>query len=355
MDRSITLDWLQVPLREPFRISNGAVAVKDAIVVSYSADGVTGYGEASPMSGSFYSSETPESSWQALIRLAPEVLRDPCVDLDSVVAGEAFAKAGMVGALLDRELGAAAIPLWQWLGSTPRPVPSGVAIGIFDTAEELLERVRNYVAQGYRRVKVKIQPGWDLEPVSRIREQFPHTPLMVDANAAYTIADLAVFRELDRFGLMMYEQPLARHALEEMAELSRAVRTPVCADESAETMAMLEEIIRLGSARIINVKIQRVGGIRRAVEMHDRAMEAGLECWVGTMPELGIASVEAVHLATLPNFVYPTDVEASDRWYTDDVIDPAISISPDGFLQPLAVRVLPEKLERYRVRHETLR
>ena len=265
MDRSITLDWLQVPLREPFRNSNGSVAIKDAIVVSYSAGGVTGYGEASPMAGSFYSSETPESSWQALTRLAPEVLRDPCVDLDGVVAGEAFAKAGMVGALLDRELRAAAIPLWQWLGSTPRPVPSGVAIGLFDTVEELLERVRNYVAQGYRRVKVKVQPGWDLEPVSRIREQFPHTPLMVDANAAYTVADLAVFRELDRFGLMMYEQPLARHALEEMAELSRSVRTPVCADESAETMAMLEEIIRLGSARIINVKIQRVGGIRRAV------------------------------------------------------------------------------------------
>ena len=139
MDRSITLDWLQGPLREPFRISNGAVAIKDAIVLSYSAGGVPGYGEASPMAGSFFCSETPESSWQALVGLAPEVLRDPCVDLDSVIAGEAFAKAGMVGALLDRELRAAKMPLWQWLGSTPRPVPSGVAIGIFDTAEELVE------------------------------------------------------------------------------------------------------------------------------------------------------------------------------------------------------------------------
>jgi O-succinylbenzoate synthase len=289
------------------------------------------------------------------MQLAPAVLRDPGVELDSVLEGEAFAKAGMVGALLDRELRAAGVPLWQWLGSTCRPVPSGVAIGIFNTIDELLDRVRKYVAQGYRRVKIKIRPGWDIEPVSRIREEFPTIPLMADANAAYTIADLPVFRELDRFGLIMYEQPLARHALEDLAVLSRSVHTPVCADESAESMAMLEEIIRLGSARIINVKIQRVGGIRRAKQMHDRAFEAGLGCWVGTMPELGIGSMEAVHLATLPNFIYPTDVEASERWFTDDVIEPAISITPDGFLQSQTAAVVPEKLERYRIRRETLR
>ena len=355
MDRSITLDWVQVPLKEPFRISNGAVAVKDAIVVSYRQDGVTGYGEASPMSGAFYSSETPESSWGALEKLAPVVLANPCVDLDTVVEGEAFAKAGMVGALVDRELRASGRPLWQWLGSTDRPVPSGVAIGIFDTIDELLERVALYVGQGYRRVKIKIQHGWDVEPVSRVRERFPDTPLMVDANAAYTISDLPVFRELDRFGLMMYEQPLGRHALEEMAELSRSVRTPVCADESAESQEMLERMIELGSAKIINIKIQRVGGIRKAKRMYDRAYEAGLPCWMGTMPELGIASAEAVHLATLPNFLYPTDVEASSRWYTDDVIEPEITISPDGFLQPQTVSVSAQKVERYRIKHATVK
>ncbi len=347
---SISLHWVQIPLHEPFRISSGAVALKDALVVEYRRDGVTGWGEASPMGGAFYSKETPESTWAALQLLLPAVLRDPGVALDEVVEGEAFAKAGVVGALVDWEIRSRGIPLWQWLGSTLRPVPSGVAIGIYDTVEELLDRVARYVREGYRRVKIKIQPGWDVEPVSRVRERFPHTPLMVDANAAYTIEHLPVFRELDRFGLMMFEQPLGRHDLEGMAELSRSVKTPVCADESAESIEMLEKLIELKGAAIINIKIQRVGGIRNAKRMYDRATEAGLACWMGTMPELAIASAEAVHLATLPNFGYPTDVEASARWFTDDLTDPPILIDADGFLQPRTVEVSPAKLERYTVR-----
>ncbi|MGH9722160.1 MAG: enolase C-terminal domain-like protein, partial [Bryobacteraceae bacterium] len=224
-------------------------------------------------------------------------------------------------------------------------------IGIFDTLDELLERVEIYTRQGYRRTKIKIQPGWDIEPVRRIRDEFPETPLMVDANAAYTIADLPLFREMDRFRLMMYEQPLGRHALDEMAELSREVNTPVCADESAESLDALERIIKLDAAGIINVKIQRVGGIKNAVRMHDRAREAGLACWVGTMPELGVASAEAIQLATLPNFLYPTDVEASARWYVDDLVDPLIEIDRAGVLHPQQVSVNCEKLDRYRVRH----
>jgi O-succinylbenzoate synthase len=152
--------------------------------------------------------------------------------------------------------------------------------------DELLERVARYLEDGYQRVKIKIQPGWDVEPVQRVHERFPDTPLMVDANAAYTIADLDVFRELDRFELMMYEQPLGRHALGDMAELARSVKTPVCADESAESLEMLEKLIELRAASIVNIKIQRVGGIHNARRMHDRCLEAGLPCWAGTMPEL---------------------------------------------------------------------
>ena len=355
MDRSITLDWVQVPLIEPFRISSGAVAVKDAIVVSYTRGGVTGYGEASPMAGAFYSSETPESTWAALGALARAVVRDPQVDLDSVVPGEAFAKAGMVGALVNHGLRVSGTALFEWLGAVYRKVPSGVAIGIFDTTDELVERVGRFVAQGYRRVKVKIQPGWDLDPLSRIREKFPDVPLMVDANAAYTIADLPLFREMDRFRLMMYEQPLGRHDFEQLAELSRTVSTPVCADESAESMETLERMIALKSVKIVNVKIQRVGGIRNAKRMHDRAQAAGLACWVGTMPELGIASVEAVHLGTLPNFVYPTDVEASARWYTDDIVEPLLDIDAEGYLTPQPLRVSEAKIERYRIKRAEFR
>jgi O-succinylbenzoate synthase len=177
-----------------------------------------------------------------------------------------------------------------------------VAIGIYDTVEELLARVERF----WR----KAIAGQSQDPAGMGRRAAePHSgeisdiPLMVDANAAYQISDLPIFRELDRFHLMMYEQPLGRHALEDSAELARSVRTPVCADESAESMEMLEKIIDLRSAQIINIKIQRVGGIHMARRMHDRAMQAGLKCWVGTMPELGIASAEAVHLGTLRIFV----------------------------------------------------
>jgi O-succinylbenzoate synthase len=353
MDK-ITLHWIRIPLHEPFRISNGSIAEKDSIVVEVQDGPWTGFGEASPMAGSFYSSETPQSTWAALEqRLVPWALDggrgEPPDD-------EPFARAGLDGALHDLECHRTGEPLWARFGSAgPRPIPSGVAIGIFDTIEELLERVGRFTAAGYRRVKIKIQPGWDLEPVRSVRERFPRLNLMVDANAAYTIRDRDLFRELDRFGLMMYEQPLGREALDEMAELQRSVATPVCADESAESLHALERIIALGAARIINIKIQRVGGLDRARRMHDRSQGAGLDCWLGTMPELAIASAQGLHLATLPGFTYPTDVEASERWYVDDLTDPLLEIDAQGYLHlPLGVgsgfAVERSKLERYAIR-----
>ncbi|HYM09174.1 MAG TPA: o-succinylbenzoate synthase [Bryobacterales bacterium] len=353
----IILHWVQIPLLEPFRISNGSVAVKDSIVVEVQAEACGGFGEASPMAGSFYSAETPESTWQALAeRLAPAVMEGGFqAALVNGPPGEPFAKAGLDGALWDHACWRTATPLWQMLGSALRPIPSGVAIGIFDTIDELLDRVARYRAQGYQRVKIKIQPGWDLEPVRAVRERFGGIPLMADANAAYAAKDIPLFEELDRFGLMMYEQPLAKDALEEMAELQRRVRTPVCADESAEP-ENLERIITLGAARIINIKIQRVGGLGPAIAMHDKARAAGLGCWLGTMPELGIASAQGLHLATFPGFVYPTDVEASARWYCDDLVEPSIDIDERGFLHippgpGSGFAVSREKLERYTIKN----
>lgn len=360
----ITLRRVAIPLHEPFRISNGAVSVKESLIVEIERDGRSGFGEAAPMPGSFYSPETPESSWTELEQhLIPVLLglkwshpREVAARLHDA-STDAFARAGIEGACWDLYCRETGKPLWEALGSQERPIPSGVAIGLYDTIEELIQRVGRYLAEGYRRVKIKIQPGWDVEPVSAIRDRFGDIPLMTDANAAYTIADAPVFEGLDRFGLMMFEQPLAGGALEDMAELQRRVQTPICADESAESLEAIETIIRLGSARIVNIKVQRVGGLSPALAMYERARLAGMGIWLGTMPELGIASAQGLHLATLPGFNYPTDVESSERWFVDDLLDPPLEIDKDGWLHipegpGSGYAVSREKLERYTVQSE---
>ena len=360
--KSIALHHVRVPLIEPFRISNGVIAEKDAILIEViTGDEVVGWGEASPMSGAFYSQDTPESAWAALSSsLIPAVFNAGAIDVRSFYKlmraqpGDAFAKAGLEGALWDACAKTLRLPLYEFLGARARPIPSGVAIGIYDRVEDLLERVTRFTAQGYRRVKIKIEPGWDVEPVSTIRARFPDLPLMVDANAAYSIADTRVFCELDAYGLMMIEQPLAREAHAEAGELQRQLRTPLCADESAESTTALASLIENKAARIINIKVQRVGGLSEARLMLAEADAAGLGCWVGTMPELGVASAQGLHLATLNGFTYPTDIEASARWYVDDVIDPPIEIDARGYIElpsgpGTGYRIVREKVERYSV------
>ncbi|HET6402380.1 MAG TPA: o-succinylbenzoate synthase [Candidatus Kapabacteria bacterium] len=363
IDRAI-LRQVRIPMREPFRISNGIVRDKESIVIElYSGDRV-GYGEASPMSGSFYSSETPESTWHALANdlvpdLLPRTIPNPVEYaelLDSYVR-EPFARAGMECAVWDLFATSLETTIRELLGAPMGDIASGLAVGIYDSIEELLERIAFYLQDGYRRVKIKIAPGWDLDPLRAVRDRFGNIPLMVDANGAYRFSEHAeLLRLLDTFDLIMIEQPLAADALADLAELARSMKTPICLDESADSLSALEEIIRLqpppnprlekAGGFIINIKVQRVGGLWNAKKMHDRACEAGLRCWLGTMPELGIASAQALAIATLPGFVYPTDIEASSRWFKDDIIDPPIAISREGFI------VYPER--GYRMNREKL-
>lgn len=358
--KSVTLHRVRIPLVEPFRISNGSVAEKDSILIELlTNDGIVGWGEASPMSGSFYSDDTPDTAWDALTtHLVPKLF--DFGQIDSIRLSEAlrelpggpFARAGLEGVVWDAYAKTKRTRLCELFGAQVRPIPSGVAIGIFDHIEELLERVGRYLDQGYQRVKIKIQPGWDIEPVAAVRERFPEIALMVDANAAYTIADKSMFRELDYFGLTMIEQPLAADAHLEAGELQRALETPLCADESADSLLSLSSLIENKAARIVNIKIQRVGGLTEALSMLTAARAGGLKCWVGTMPELGIASAQGLHLATHVGFTLPTDIEASLRWYVDDVIEPLIDIDQNGFIHlpdgiGTGFTVSREKVEHY--------
>ncbi|HLP15868.1 MAG TPA: o-succinylbenzoate synthase [Bacteroidota bacterium] len=330
---SIKLIHVRVPLVEPFRISNGSVSEKDAIIVKVKADGITGYGEASPMSGGFYSDDTPESVWKMLVNdVIPAVLASRDISIESlnrilqVRSRSSFASAGIETALWDIEAQKQSTPLFAQLGGSRRCIESGLAVGIYPTIPALLDAIGRYLSDGYKRLKIKIQPGWDVVPLAQVRCEFGDIPLMVDANCAYTRADIDHLRALDEFGMMMIEQPLAKDDLAGHALLQSLIRTPVCLDESAKNAGAVHEAIRLKSCKIINIKIQRVGGLQNAKEIHDLCAEAGIPVWAGTMPELGIGAVQTLHLASLPNFVFPTDVESSLRWFTDDIVRPLIDV-----------------------------
>jgi len=228
-----------------------------------------------------------------------------------------------------------------------------LAVGLYDDVTDMLRTVERYLVAGYRRVKLKIDPGRDLDIVQAARKEFGNIPMYVDANGAYSRVDIDLFRRMDEFQLMMYEQPFAASALEESAELQRRVQTPVCLDESLEDIEQLRLAHRLGSFQIANFKIQRVGGFQRCLEMDAFCREQGIPAWAGTMPELGIGQAQGAALASLANFQFPTDVEASDRWFRDDIIEPFIRVENGHISLPtspgLGYSISPAKLERYRV------
>ncbi len=335
----IRLTHVRLPLHEPFVISSGAVAEKDAVLIELLGDGLTGLGEASPMAGTFYSRHTPEACWDDLTQcLLPALQRTarttPREFLEATASiKDPYARCGIETAMCDLLAKAQRTPLYRFLGGRgDAVVESGLAVGIYDRTDTLVRRIRGHLERdGYRRVKIKVQPGWDVEPLAAVRDAFPNVPLMVDANASYRRANIEQLAAWDRFGLMMIEQPLPADDLEGHAALARSCRTPICLDESAADSATVRAAIACGAAQIINIKLQRVAGFTAAVEILRDTAAAGVGCWIGTMPELAVGGWAAVHLATLANVCYPTDVEASDRWFPSDVTTPPIRCT-DGVI-----------------------
>jgi o-succinylbenzoate synthase len=364
----VTLTHLQIPLKEPFRIAGGEVAVKDAILVAIEAGAGVGLGESSPMATGFgYSDDTPEGCWDDLAeRIAPSLLGCTFATVDDIAAraetwrGSRFAIAGAETACWDLLGQARHATVAELLGASVdqvnRPVETGLAVGLYPTIVELLKAIEAHLEAGYRRLKIKIRPGQDVELVRAVRQHFGDVPLMVDANASYTADALDTLRELDEFDLLMIEQPMAADDLDGLAALQRALATPVCLDETAETPAKAAEAIRRGACRIVNLKIQHVGGLGPALALHDLCYEHGVACWVGSMPELGVGQAYGIHLAALGNCRYPTDIEPSARWFVDDYVVPLIEMSAPGVLSVptrpgLGYHVDPAKVRRYQVRH----
>lgn len=332
---------ISVPMVEPFRISSGEVSQKDSIVVRLSDGSSWGWGESSAMPGGFYSSETPDFCEQQLIQnILPNLVERSwanMLEFEQQIAeltSSRFVRVALETAAWEVLARSAGKSLRAYLGLPERPVPSGLAVGLYNSIAELLAAIIRYRFRDYHRLKIKIKRGADLALVKAVRDKVGSFPLFVDANADYSLADIDVFRSLDHYHLMMFEQPFGKNDLEASAELQRQVKTPICLDESVETAADALRVAQLGAGRIINIKLQRVGGYLEALRIADCCMRHGISLWIGTMPELGIGSAQALMLATHPGCTYPTDVEPSMRWYTDDIVSPGLTLENGQFVMP---------------------
>jgi O-succinylbenzoate synthase len=333
----IELRLLRLPLVRFFETSFGRVHDRAFVLVTVEEAGATGVGECVADANPYYGAETTKTAWHIIAEfIAPLVLGrtfgHPGELLESmaIIRGHNMAKAAVEMAAWDLSARQQGVSLSTLLGGARTEIESGVSIGIQDSLDELLERVEIERAAGYRRVKIKIKPGWDVEAVERIRGRFGQIPLMVDANAAYTLDDRARLADLDRFNLMMIEQPLDYDDIRDHARLQQELRTSICLDESIHTVRTAQDAIEIGACRIINIKPGRVGGHAASIRLHDVAAAHGVPVWHGGMLESGIGRAHNIHLSTLPNFSLPGDVAASRRYYAPDLIDPEIVVRQDG-------------------------
>lgn len=332
---------ISIPMLEPFRISSGEVASKDAVAVRLTDGFHCGWGESSAMAGGFYSSETPDSCQEELIaRVLPRLVGRSWPTMQALEqelaesTSSRFVRVAIETAAWEILARTAGVPLRAYLGLPDGNVSSGLAVGLYNTARELIAAIDRYSYRDYARLKIKIKRGQDVSLVQAVREHVGDFPLFVDANADYSLADIGIFRELDRYGLMMFEQPLAREAFEDSAELQRQVQTPICMDESIEVADDARRAAELGACSIVNIKLQRVGGYLEALRIAEVCEQYNIALWMGTMPELGIGSAQALTFATHPGCRYPTDVEPSRRWYHDDIVSPALVLEQGGFVMP---------------------
>jgi O-succinylbenzoate synthase len=346
---------IALPLVAPFRTSFGVERERDVLLLRAVTPEAEGWGECVAGAAPLYSSEYVDGAEHVIrAHLLPRLLARPEVSADEVapalaaVNGHRMAKAAVEMAILDAELRAAGTSFGRRLGAVRDRVDCGVSVGIMDSVPELLDAVGGYVDQGYRRIKLKIGPGWDVEPVQAVRERFPDIPLQVDANAAYTLDDAAHLARLDAFGLLLIEQPLPEDAILAHAELAKRIATPVCLDESITSAGAAADAISLGACAIVNIKAGRVGGYLEARRVHDVCAERGVPVWCGGMLETGLGRAANVALAALPNFTLPGDTSASDRYYRRDITPPFVLQNgtlavPQG--PGLGVDVVPDVLE----------
>lgn len=364
---AVTLREIQMPLVNFFETSFGRTYSRRIVLVTAHCEGVDGWGECVAGEDPFYSSEWIDSTWPTITRyLAPAVLgrefdsAREWVGLFAKVRGHRMAKAGLENALWDAEAKQKRQPLWKLLGGSRHEIACGVSIGIQDSVGQLLDRIQTELAAGYRRIKVKVKPGWDLSVLEKIRSRWSDIVLSCDANSAYTLDEVEHLRKFDQFNLLMIEQPLWDDEIYYHARLQRELRTAICLDESIVHARSAAFAIESGACRIINIKVGRVGGFTEAKKIHDMCQSQKIPVWCGGMLESGIGRSHNIALSTLENFSLPGDVSASKRYWREDIIDPEVEVSSEGMIKIFdqpgpGYQVREDLIEKLTVKKETLR
>ncbi|HEY4667023.1 MAG TPA: o-succinylbenzoate synthase [Anaerolineales bacterium] len=358
------LRHLRMRLRDRFETSFGVEEERDCLLIRIEGAGEAGWGEC--VAGSFpgFSYETVGTAWHILAdHLLPAVLDAPLVGISDLrariapIRGHPMAKAGLELAFWDWMGRIAKLPLVDLLGGRRTRVQVGVSVGIQPSVDALLKVVNSYLSQGYGRIKLKIKPGYDLEPVRAVRQSFPEVPLQVDGNGGYAPDQSAELLALDEFNLLLIEQPFAAEQLLAHARLQEGLRTPICLDESIGSEVEAQLALELGACRTINIKPGRVGGLSEAVAIHDLCVERGVPLWGGGMLETGVGRAGNLALAALPGFSLPADISATDRYYEQDIASPRFVLNSDSTIEVpagpgLGVTIDSVELERVTLRSE---
>jgi o-succinylbenzoate synthase len=363
---AVTLREIQMPLVHFFETSFGRTFSRRILLLTAHCQGVDGWAECVAGEEPFYSSEWIETAWATLKHhLLPSVLGQSfstapeCVPLMGKIRGHRMAKTAVENALWDAEAKERKQPLWKLLGGTRRQIECGVSIGIQDSVQQLLNKVETELAAGYRRIKLKVKPGWDLRILERVRSRWPEILLSCDANSAYRLDQIDHLREFDNFNLLMIEQPLWNDDLYYHARLQSELRTAICLDESIRHARDAAIAIESGACRIINIKVGRVGGFAEAKKIHDLCQTKKIPVWCGGMLESGIGRAHNVAVSALPNFTLPGDVSASKRYWKEDIVDPEVGVTAQGTIAlpddpGTGYRVREDLIEKLTTRKETI-
>ena len=364
---AIILRELHIPLVRPFETSFGVTRQRRVLLTEVHSEGLIGWGECTAGERPFFSGESTDTAWQIMVQeLGPMLAAEQpehggdCPRIFKQVRDNNMAKAALENAIWDIEAQREDISLSRLLGGVRDAIPCGVSLGIQPSIPELLSTIERELAAGYQRIKLKCKPGWDVQVLERVRDRWPGITLSCDANSAYRLRDLDHLVSFDAFELLMIEQPLWHDDFYFHSMLQKRLETPICLDESIHNRRDALAAIEMESCKIINIKLGRVGGFSEAIAVHNAALERGIPVWCGGMLESGIGRAHNIALSTLENFSLPGDVSASRRYFADDIIEPEVTVSPEGEIAipetaGRGYEVRTDLIERLTVRREMIR